>query len=125
MKFIFDDKGDFNGFVKYADNDSTLIISDYRFVESIEFYTHEFTEVALMGALRNYTRAWRKFCKFKCLEQKVSTRMAHLVSPYGHPNSLTLFPDHNPRKVYKSLYNRLSPEALKKRKEMGDNWDET
>jgi len=99
---------------------SMLRITEPEYVESFEFYTHEFTEMTLLAAIRKCTRKWLWFVKLKGFK---STRVAHLISPYGFPNKLTMFPDTTIRKVYKRLLRSLTKEELTKRKEMGDGWN--
>ncbi len=120
IEFRFDPDEECSGYA--LENDQSILrITEPEYVESFEFYTHEFTEITLLAALRKCTRKWMAFVKLKPF---APTRVAHLVSPYGYPNKLTMFPDATIRKVYKSLLHSLSKDELAKRIEMGDGWNE-
>ena len=120
IEFSFDPDEEGSGYA-LENNVSVLRITEPEYVESFLFYTHEFTEIAMLKALRKCTRKWMFFAKFQHFE---ASRVAHLVSPHGYPNRLTLFPDAEIRKAYKQLLHSLSKEQLAKRIEMGDGWNE-
>ena len=113
-------KDGFDG-VYFGDGYCTLMITKEN-LESIELYTHEFTELALMTAVRKCTRKWYDAIKFKHF---TATRVAHLISPYGFPNKRTLFPDLSTskcRKVYKQVCRKLTIQELETRRMIGENW---
>jgi len=118
IEFRFDPNEEGSGYV--LENDVSLLrITEPEYVESFNFYTHEFTEITLLEAIRKCTRKWMWFVKLKPFK---ASRVAHLVSPYGYPNKLTMFPDTTIRKVYRRLLKSLSPEELETRRKMGEGW---
>ncbi len=96
-----------------------LSVYNKNLVDNEKFYVHEFSEMAILGAIRKCTRKWHGTVKYKGF---AATNVAHLVAPYGHPNKRTLHPDVNPRKLYISVCSKLSTEELKIRKQMGFDW---
>lgn len=96
-----------------------LSVYNKNLVENERFYAHEFSEIAIMGAIKKCTKKWNKTIKFKGF---APTYMGHFIAPYGHPNKRTLHPDVSIRKVYKELVYKLSKEELKIRKEIGIDW---
>jgi hypothetical protein len=121
IEYRYEPNEDDSGYL-LEDGISVLRVTEPEYVDSFEFYTHEFTEITLLKCLRPLTRKWMWFVRFKSFK---ASRLAHLLSPYGYPNKLTLFPDPSIRKVYKSLLNTLSKEELEIRIKMGDCWNET
>lgn len=96
-----------SGGFEFCDGYSILHVCRPEFVDNFNFYTHEFSEMALLGAIRKCTRKWRRTVQFKGFS-KVDP--SHLISPCGYPNKCTMFPDPTIRKVYKGLMYRLTPE---------------
>lgn len=113
------DKDGYDGFY-LGDGFIELFIYNKNLVEDENFYTHEFSEIAILGAIRQCTRKWLGTVKFKHF---ASTDMSHLLSPHAYPNKRCLFPDMvSFRKVYKSVCSKLTKEELEIRKRMGFDW---
>jgi hypothetical protein len=87
-----------------------------RYVDDINFYVHELSEIALLSAMRRCTRRWRTGIKFKNFK---FTDLSHLLAPYGYPNKQTLFPDPTIKTAYKKFLRTLSKEERRIRSEMG------
>ena len=97
-----------------------LFIYNKKLIEDENFYTHEFSEMAILGSIRKCTKKWRGTIKLKHF---APTDMSHLISPYAYPNKRCLFPDMvSFRKVYKSVCSKLTVEELEIRKRMGFDW---
>ena len=96
-----------------------LSVYSKKLIDDEKFYTHEFSEMAIMGAIRKCTRKWHGTVKFKHF---APTSIAHILSPFGYPNKRTLYPDVTIRKPYISLRSKLSKEELEIRKKLGFDW---
>ena len=120
LDIIYNPSGEESGYT-LEEGHSCLFITESEYIESFEFYVHEFTEIALLSAIKRCTRKWMWYVRFKGFK---ASRVAHLVSPFGFPNRLTLFPDPTIRKAYKSLCLSLTKDELEIRKIMGDGWNE-
>ena len=113
------DKDGYDGFY-LGDGFIELQIYGKDLVDNINFYTHEFSEMAILGEIRKCTRKWRGTIKFKHF---APTDMSHLLSLYAYPNKRCLFPDTvSFRKVYKSVCHKLTKEELETRQRMGFDW---
>jgi hypothetical protein len=121
-RFCYDPDLNIKGYDGFylGDNFIELQIYNKDLVDNINFYTHEFSEMAILGAIRKCTRKWRGTVKFKHF---APTDISHLLSPYAYPNKRCLYPDMvSFRKVYLKLINNLTKEELNKRKDMGFDW---
>lgn len=120
-RFFYDFKLNEYGHDGFYLGDGFIELSVYNknLVDNINFYTHEFSEIAILGVIRKCTRKWRGTVKFKYF---APTDISHLLSPFGYPNKRTLHPDVTIRKVYISMCSKLSKEEFEIRKRMGFDW---
>jgi hypothetical protein len=122
VEFLIDmDISDYDGGICFNDGFTTITASKFE-AETLEFYIHELTEMSLFPLLRKMSRKWKHYVKFKNFD---SAHVAHLLSRFAYPNKRCLFPDTNPRNVYKLLLRSLSKGELEIRIKMGENWNET
>jgi len=99
---------------------SELLIFNGNMVENDHLYAHEFSELAILGAIRKCTKKWHgQNVKFKYFAK---TSVAHLINCYSIPNKRCLCPDKEMHKVYKQVCYKLSKEELKVRQEVGIDW---
>ena len=99
---------------------SELLIFNKSMLENEHLYAHEFSELALLGAIRKCTRKWHgQNIKFKYFTK---TSVAHLICCFGIPNKRTLCPDKEFKKQYKNLIRKLSKEEFEIRKNLGIGW---
>ena len=108
-----------NGGFEFCDGYSILHVTKEKYIDDINFYVHEFSEMALLAAIRKCTYKYRKSVTFKHF---ASTDMAHFIALYGYPNKRTLCPDSTIRKPYIALLRSLSKEEMDIRMKVGMNW---
>jgi len=95
------------GGFEFCDGYSVLHVTREKYSDNINFYVHEFSEIAILGAIRKCTRRWRKMVKYEGFSK---ADVSHLISPFAYPNKCCIFPDQTIVKPFKRLLYNLTQE---------------